>query len=603
MSMSRQRRAGGRRLWRVLLPSVALCLGGHTVHAAGAARQPVDFGGPPNGASYAFVPDKRPGVPVIAQPGGKRLTPVLVRPLIPKRYPEELTDETVLPSPDGDPAGVAWDAASLWVAGRKSKRIFRIDANSGKVIESFPAPGRFPTCLAADGEHLWHTDARTRKLYRLAAGKVTRQFALDWECVGLAVCREGLIVGDWQSDRLRVVSKRTGKVLRTIDAPDKGLWGLAADGERLWCARGDCLIVQDRRRSLPIGGFGVTGRRPEARRVSGLDVAGDWIWYADSLNRRLVKLRRPAHGQQIAAKGVEREATFWMKVRNESGRDWKSFGFLMNVPVYEMPGQRYLRYEIRPTPDAHYRDGDGNLHALYRRKRFAPSDTLDIEVRVRLWSADRWTFLDPRRARGDVPEALRPICREGFGDNLPLADRDIRAFALAAVKGESDPYWRLRRVHDALIDRVTYAESSDGSVAGLLKTGKGVCRHLSAGLQTLGRIVGVPVLDAWAPHHNLVCAHLPGAGWAFIEVTANNSKESKNRWRRSIWFGGLPRGQLTTGVRGWSILHEVTIDGRPFVNKWHCRVPKHLAGFKHQADWKVRDAAPATFTQPAATAP
>jgi hypothetical protein len=602
-SMSRQPRAiARRRLRSVLLPSVALCFWVHAVHAAGAARQPIDFGHPPNGVSYAFVPDKRPGLPVVVQPGGMKLTPVLVRPLIPKRYPEELADEAVLPSPDADPAGVAWDGASLWVAGRKSKRIFRIDPGTGKVLESFSAPGRFPTCLAADGRHLWHTDARTRRLYCLAAGKVTRQFALDWECVGVAVGRKGLIVGDWRSDKLRVVSKQTGKVLRTIDAPDRNLWGLAADGDRLWCARGDCLIVQDRRRDLPIGGFRIAHRRPDARRVSGLDIAGDWIWYADNLKGRLVKLRKPAHGQQIAARGAEREATFWMKVRNQSGREWKSFGFLMNVPVYEMPGQRLLRYEIRPAPEAHYRDGDGNLHALFRRERFAPSEALDIEVRVRLWSADRWTFLDPRRARGQVPEALRPICREGFKDNLPLNDPDLRSFALAAVQGESDPYWRLRRVHDALIDRVTYAPPSDESVPGLLKTGKGLCRNLSAGLQTLGRIAGVPVLDAWAPHHNLVCAYLPGAGWAFIEVTANNSKESTNRWRRSIWFGGLPRGQLTTGVRGGSILHEVTIDGRPFVNKWHCRIPKDLAGFRHQADWKVRDAASAPSTQPSRAA-
>jgi len=582
------------------LPARCLLLGAwaQIALAGEGARRPVDFGHPPGGASYAFVRDGRPGRPAIVQPGGGKLTPVLVRPLVPKRYPEELADQVVLPSPDPDPAGLAWDGSALWVAGRKSRRIYRIDPDSGTVRESFPSPGRFPTCLACEGPRLWHSDARTRKLYCLVRGKVVRQFSLDWECVGVAVGRDGLLVGDWQSDKLRVVSPRTGKVTRILNAPDKNLWGLAADGEHLWCARGDRLIVQDRRRCLPVGGFGVAGRRPDARRVSGLDVAGDWIWYADNLRGRVVKLRKPAHGRSIAAGGIEREATFWMKVRNKSGRDWAPFRFLMNVPVYEMPGQRFLSYRIDPPPVAHYRDPDGNLHALYRRERFRPSDTLRIEVRVRLWCADRWTFLDPRRCGGRVPDGPARVCREGFPGQLPLKDANLRRFALAAAKGETNPYWRLRRVHDALIDRVTYAPPPDESVGGLLKTGKGLCRNFSTALQALGRIVEVPVLDAWAPHHNVVCAYLPGAGWAFIEVTSNNAKETANRWRRSIWFGGLPRGQLTTGVRGGSVLRGATIDGEPFVNKWHCRVPKSLAGFSHQADWKVRDAPAGATTRP-----
>jgi hypothetical protein len=137
---------------------------------------------------------------------------------------------------------------------------------------------------------------------------------------------------------------------------------------------------------------------------------------------------------------------------------------------------------------------------------------------------------------------------------------------------------------------VTYAPPPDESVAGVLRTGKGLCRNFSEVLQTLGRIVDVPVLDAWAPHHNVVCAYMPGAGWTFIEVTADNADESPNRRRRSIWFGGLPCGQLTTGVRGPSILRGASVDGTPLVNQWHCRIPEGLPGFSHKADWEVHDA-------------
>jgi hypothetical protein len=515
-----------------------------------------------------------------------QLTPVLVQPFVPERYAEELTDEAVLKSPDPHPAGVAWDGTSLWVAGRHTNRIYRVDPVSGEVQESFAAPGRFPTCLAWDRGRLWHTDARTRKLYCLANGKIVREFPLDWEGVGVAVDGEGLIVGDWQSDKLRVVSAETGKVLRTLDAPDKNLWGLAKDQQNIWCARDDYLIVQDAKRCLPIGGFSVTGRRPDARMVTDLAIASEWIWYADNHKGRLIKIRKPSHGQQIAARGSQREATFWMKVRNNSKNDWQAWWFLANVPVYEMPGQRYLDYTITPPPVAHYRDPDGNLHALYHRDRFSPSDELHIQVRVRLWSADRWVFLDPHQAVGEIPADVADICREDFPGKLPLTDPVVRDFARAAMKGETNSYWKLRRVHDALLDRVTYAPPPDESVTGLLESGKGVCRNLSVAMQALGRIVDVPVLDAWAPHHNLVCAYLPGAGWCFIEVTANNAKETTNRWQRTVWFGGLPSGQLTTGVRGRSILCGAAVRDVQLANRWHCRIPKGLVGFSHQADWK-----------------
>jgi len=81
-------------------------------------------------------------------------------------------------------------------------------------------------------------------------------------------------------------------------------------------------------------------------------------------------------------------------------------------------------------------------------------------------------------------------------------------------------------------------------------------------------------------------------------AVAMNAGQSMPRRRRAT-TRRLPRSALlTTGVRGWSVCHGVTVDGRPFVNEWHCRIPKGLAGFRHQADWKVRDAAPAPSTQP-----
>jgi hypothetical protein len=435
---------------------------------------------------------------------------------------------------------------------------------------------------------MWHTDARTRKLYCLVGGKVVREFPLPWHCVGVAATPEGLIVGDWESGSFRLVSRDTGKVVGQFDAPDPQMFGLAADGGRLWCAYRDCLIVHDRGRHLPVATFCVAGRLPETTGVAGVEVLGNALWYVDSRNRRLVRIAKPSHGTRIAAKGHEREATFSMTVRNAGADDWKPFELLWNVALYEMPGQRFLAYEIQPEPVAHYLDADGNLHALFRRERLGKGEAFAIKATARLWSADRWTFLDPERCRGTIPEPWQRMCGPAYPRPRPTDDPLVQEFVQKAVGDESNPYWKLRAVHDALIERVVYAQPPDESVPGVLRTGKGVCRNIGACLETLGRAAGVPVLDAWAPRHNLNCAYLPGAGWAFIEVTANNEGESTSPMRRSLWFGGLPGKQLTTGVAGPCIAQQVTVDGRAFVNKRHCRLLASLKGFRETDEWTNR---------------
>lgn len=573
-------------LTRAILVGALLCRAVLAAVSPNGDRRPEHFSDMPGGDSFAFVHDRRPGLPEIVHPNGVKLTPVRIEPLIPDRYPEELQELAVFRSPDPEPAGIAWDGSSLWVGGRRNKKIYLVDPDSGKVRKSFPCPGRFPTGLAYDGKQMWHTDARARKLYCFKGESVVREYSLNWHCVGVAKAREGLIIGDWETDKLRLVSPQTGKIIRTMRAPDVNVFGLAADNDYLWCVRGDCLIVQDQKRELPVTGFGVAGRHPDNRRLAGVDIVGDSIWYSDSEKGRLVKIRKPEHGQRIAAKGIGRKATFWMKIHNTSTEDWEPFAFLWNVAIYEMPGQRYLNYEITPEPVAHYRDPDGNLHALFQSPRLKAGQAFHVRACAELWSADRWTFLDPREVSAEIPPKWGYICSKDYRHNQAGESSIVRTVALEASRGQVNPYWKLRTVHDALLDRVVYTRPTDESAAGVLKTGKGLCRNFSTCLQALGQTVGIPVVDAWAPHHNLVCAYLPGAGWSFIEVTANNEGEGTNRWRRSIWFGGLSRGQLTTGVRGLSIGHTVTVDGRPFVCKRHCRIPAAFGGFREQDDWE-----------------
>lgn len=582
----------------ILFVMVAVISAGAPIHADPATAvvqtQPtvvVSGVGQVDHTSLAYVKDARAGLPMLTQPDHDVRTwqPVLVQPNVPQRYPEEI-EERLLPSPDPEPTGLAWDGTGLWVSGRKTGRLYQVDPQSGDVLTSMAAPGSDPAGLACDGRTLWHIDAKTRTLYAIEAGKVTKQFTLDWPCAGVVVTPVGLIVSDSEKPVLRVVSTDTGQVTETLTAPDVGIAGLAYDGAYVWCGRSGYLIVHDLKHQRVVGGFAVAGRAPDERGVAGVAIVKDRLYYTDTAGGRLVSIAKPQHGQHLAARGTEYAAVFAMTVRNTSDREWPPGAFLMNVPIYEMPGQRLIRYEITPSPVAHYCDPDGNLHALISWPKVAPGEAFEVVARATLWSADRWTFVDPQQASSDLPEPLARICADGQRGRYPLGDDRVREFVQNAVGAERNPYWQFRLVHDAFVNYVTYAEPPDGSVVGVLKSRTGVCRHFSDALVTFGRSLGVPMLDAWAPHHNICCVWVRGAGWVFVEPTLDNAGKAANQWGACRWCAGLPRNELTTGVAGPSLFGSLLVDGKAFVPEWHCRIPKDLRGFWHQADWQTKAA-------------
>ena len=132
-------------------------------------------------------------------------------------------------------------------------------------------------------------------------------------------------------------------------------------------------------------------------------------------------------------------------------------------------------------------------------------------------------------------------------------------------------------------------EPSDESVKGVLATGKGVCRHFSNVLVTLGRSLQVPMLDAWAPYHNLRCVWIHGAGWVFLDPTINITSKNDKVLSGCRWFSGLPWDELTTGVGGPALQGDLLVDGVPFVPGRHCRFPKDLPGFRNQVEWQVKN--------------
>ena len=70
------------------------------------------------------------------------------------------------------PFGIAWDGQALWVSEQSDSMIYRIDPDTGSLLNVFPAPGSDPKGLTWDGEFLWNIDQATQTLYKLESGVI-----------------------------------------------------------------------------------------------------------------------------------------------------------------------------------------------------------------------------------------------------------------------------------------------------------------------------------------------------------------------------------------------------------------------------------------------
>lgn len=67
----------------------------------------------------------------------------------------------------GQEIGLAFAGPYLFVSDRTTDTLYRVDPDTGAVLDDFPSPGPYPAGLAWDGEALWNVDFETRRLYRL----------------------------------------------------------------------------------------------------------------------------------------------------------------------------------------------------------------------------------------------------------------------------------------------------------------------------------------------------------------------------------------------------------------------------------------------------
>lgn len=140
---------------------------------------------------------------------------------------------------------LAWDGQAIWTA-TLGATYYRLDPQTGQVLQQFQGPGVQPWGLAWDGGSLWMVDFAQKALYQIdpATGAVLAQFSTPdplGGCKGIAWDGQYLYVLGWATHALYKMD-RLGNLIETIPLPDGGAGGLAWDGQYFWMPWGSRIL-------------------------------------------------------------------------------------------------------------------------------------------------------------------------------------------------------------------------------------------------------------------------------------------------------------------------------------------------------------------------
>jgi glutamine cyclotransferase len=150
-------------------------------------------------------------------------------------------------------AGTAFDGTHLYQIAED--RIQKIDAKTGRVLATIPAPGGGADSGLAWAEGtLWVGHYRERKIHQIdpETGAILRTIESNRFVTGVTWVDGELWHGTWEGDEseLRHVDPKTGEVLESLEMPSGvTVSGLEADGDdRFYCGGGNSGKVRAVRR-------------------------------------------------------------------------------------------------------------------------------------------------------------------------------------------------------------------------------------------------------------------------------------------------------------------------------------------------------------------
>lgn len=501
------------------------------------------------------------------------------------------------------PTGLTYDGKNLWLADRKTDKIYCINPVDGKTIKEISAPAYWPTGLTFDGTHLWGVDLKggipLSENYNGLAYKIDPNTGTILHSVstpakaprGLAWDGKFLWCTDNFSDKIIQFDPKDGTTIKEIDAPAKDPRGLTFDGKYLWVAdrMHDEIYMID-----PETGFVIIITEAPGKFIQGLAFDGKFLWSADHQLKKLHKLKIKDDDRYRASN----ERTSFVKYTHQS----TNFGpgnvktLDVHIPVgIKRNNQEIIeatKYSVKPTDFVE--DSWNQKTAHFHFENLKPGETKEVIATTKVKTHDVRYFVYPEKV-GLLSDIPKEITDKYLADNdkYQITHPVIQGAVKKALNGEKNPYWMARKLYQYLFDKMYYEMVGGWNTAPtVLARGNGSCSEYSFVYISLCRAAGLParyvgsvvvrgddasyddVFHRWAE------VYLPNYGWVPIDASAGDKKLPRDQ---AHFFGWLSRNYyITTQSGGGSETMEWTYNS----NQFFTTDPKTFIVTEHFADWE-----------------
>ena len=219
-----------------------------------------------------------------------------------------IREEQSLPLPGPAPQGIAWDGKRLLVVDGETKKLYKLDPYTGRVLQSFGLELKKPKGLTFDGELLWLADEGTRKIHSVDPnnGQITKTIKMDIPRERGFKSFEDLTWDGkylWTayfagfSSSFNQIDPESGKIMRSVFANCHPR-GIASNGKYIWsiCYNGEKLPSKIDRRNIIGKDHEMMASRTfikdiDVKDPNGMEYAGNSLWYIDKKLKKVFRIR------------------------------------------------------------------------------------------------------------------------------------------------------------------------------------------------------------------------------------------------------------------------------------------------------------------------
>lgn len=418
-----------------------------------------------------------------------------------------------LPAPGGFIAGMAWDGEALWCVDRETRRILRVDPDTGDVLGAIPCPGGKPSGLDwADGK-LWHADPKAQRMYRIdpASGRVDVSAPLRGEGPhGIALHAGCILIGHWGDEtRVHVYDGTAGEFREAIEGPMQTIADFSHDERYLWVVnpRGVNAVAVDLER------WDIAAILPLPVKPTAIAAAGDCVWVADRDAARLCCVAVEAEHPWCVSDWGDHRQVIAMAHTNIGEVPWQRAVRTLTLPL-QTPNQDFDPEQMSwdPEPSEVFQDEVGRWRASFIMRDVPPGETVSITGVIPVRQATIRYVVLPHTV-GTVDEMPEDVMRMWCGPapaEFSMDDPAVQAAAREAAGDERNAFWLMVRIHDYVIDQLTYGTPKWHPVVEALRTGSGVCSDYANVMVALCRLNGLPARRTTGEVHASVEIWLPG---------------------------------------------------------------------------------------------